>query len=53
MNHLEYINTCKWFAWRPVLTENSGIVWLTWVTKTVDERAEVYLGLLPETYYEL
>lgn len=51
MKNEDYIKTYKWFAWKPVKTTNTGWVWFKYVDKTIDERAEVYLGLLPEYYY--
>lgn len=51
MKHTDYITTDKWFAWHPVKTENSGWIWLKIVARTIDERGEVYLGLLLVYYY--
>lgn len=48
-----YVRISAWFAWHPVRTSNAGWVWWKYVTRTVDERPEVYQGLLPETSYEL
>jgi hypothetical protein len=52
-NHEKFVHIYVWFAWRPVRTENAGWVWWKYVTRTIDERPEVYLGLLPTTTYEL
>jgi hypothetical protein len=49
----KYVTIGVWFAWRPVHTKNAGWVWWKYVTRTIDERPEVYLGLLPEISYEL
>jgi len=49
-NNKDYIIKDKWFAWKPVKT-NTGWVWLKTVNRTIDERPEVYLGLLPEYSY--
>lgn len=51
MAHEDYVKTDKWFAWRPIYTTNAGWVWLTLVNRTIDERPEVYLGLLPDYTY--
>ena len=51
MAHTDYVNSYPWFAWYPVYTQNEGWVWWRWVTRIVDERDEVYLGLLPRVYY--
>lgn len=45
-----YIIRYKWFAWRPVKT-NKGWEWWTYVTKVIDQRPEVYLGLMEEVSY--
>ncbi len=49
----DYIYTHKWFAWKPVKTECGKWVWLKTINRTVDERDEVYLGLLPTYHYSL
>lgn len=51
MKHTDYVNTTKWFAWYPVKTQDSGWVWWKTINRTIDERDEVYLGLLPQTFY--
>lgn len=53
LTHEDYVTTDKWFAWWPVKTTNAGWVWWKVVNRTVDERPEVYLGLLPEYSYTL
>lgn len=52
MKHTDYIRYDVWFAWRPVRTTNQGWVWFRYVNRTIDERPEVYQGLLPEYSYE-
>lgn len=53
MKHTDYITEDYWFAWRPVKTQNAGWVWLKRVRRIIDERPEVYLGLLTEYSYFL
>lgn len=53
MSHTDYIKTDKWFAWRPVKTDNAGWVWWRVVDRTIDERPVVYLGLLPYYSYSI
>ena len=50
-NSEKHIHTYNSFAWLPTHTINAGWVWLRPIMKTVDERPEVYLGLLPQTTY--
>jgi len=52
MGSLRYVKHDVWFAWRPVRTTNNGWVWGEFVYRTVDERDEIYLGLLPQIHYE-
>ena len=51
MKQLDYIYIDKWFAWKPVKTINFGWVWLKKLTRIIDERPLVYLGLLTEVTY--
>lgn len=51
MKHTDYIKYDVWLAWRPVRTTNEGWVWFRYVTRCIDERPEVYQGLLPEYTY--
>jgi hypothetical protein len=51
MRNEDYVNTSDWFAWKPVKTECGKWVWLKTIKRTVDERDEVYLGLLPKYFY--
>ena len=51
MAHTDYVNSYPWFAWYPVRTVTGDIVWWKWLRRVTDERDEVYLGLLPRTYY--
>lgn len=53
MKNKDYITTDKWFAWKPVKTADAGWVWWKVVNRIIDERPEVYLGLLPEYSYLL
>ena len=53
MIHEDYVTTDVWFAWKPVRTENNGWVWFKYVNRIIDERPEVYQGLLPIKTYEL
>ena len=52
MSTLRYTKHDVWFAWRPVKTTNNGWVWGQYVFRKIDERDEVFLGLLPEITYE-
>jgi hypothetical protein len=36
-----------------IKTSNGGCVWWKHVNRTIDERPEIYLGLLPERSYSL
>jgi len=53
MVHTDYVKTSDWFAWKPVKTEDSGWVWLKTVSRTVDDRPLVYMGLLTQYSYKL
>ena len=53
MESEKYIKQDKWFAWRPVKTTEGKWVWMKTVNRTIDERPEFYLGLLPQYYYSL
>lgn len=53
MKHEDYVFVDIWYAWRPVKTIDCGWVWLKNVNRCIDDRPEVYLGLLPITSYRL
>ncbi|AGO47893.1 hypothetical protein Phi40:1_gp028 [Cellulophaga phage phi40:1] len=51
MNGSKYISSYRWFAWHPVKCIEGKWHWLKMITKEVDERPVVYLGLLPDIKY--
>lgn len=52
MKHTEYVYIKEWFAWRPIrITGTWKFKWLTKVMRIIDDRPEVYSGLLPTTVY--
>ena len=51
MKHTDYVHTDIWYAWHPVKTTSKKWVWLQDVERVYDKRDEVYIGLLPRTYY--
>lgn len=47
----QYIHKSWIFAWLPTRTTNAGWVWLTPISKIVDERPKIYFGLKPQITY--